>query len=238
MCSGGVRLTVGVGLALWCLLATLLHWIICFRLAEEQRFGLYQVFGLSVDGLTSGNLWQIFSYAFFHGNWVHLFSNLVLIYVLGRRVVRIVGGPRTVVALLLGVLLGGAFHVLVNLWSGYSELVLIGASGAAMALLFFLCYLSPDSRMFPLPVSAKNLAKGVMVSSLLLLLMSPRSDVPAFLSMGEWLESMGYSGLFRVSHACHLGGAIAGVWAGRRTMGGRLVSLEQLQKSREQRAVD
>ena len=55
---------------------------------------------------------------------------------------------------------------------------LVGASGIAIGLLIALTTVSPDSKMFPLPVRARNLRNGIILGTVILLLMIP---VSAFL---------------------------------------------------------
>ena len=131
--------------------------------------------------------------------------------------------------LLAGVLLGGLFHL------AFSPNILVGGSGAVFALLLAMTTLSPDSKwLVPFPVSAKNLGRGIISASLLLLLANPNLGIPAFSSLGDYLTDVGFGGLFHISHACHFGGALAGwllaLWVLRNR-----VSLADLQRDRAKR---
>ena len=205
----------------------------------EEKF--YEVVGLSRTGLLAGKGWQLVTYSFFHGYWMHLLLNLVVIYAVGGRVVRILGGRTFAAIYLSGVLAGGLLHVLLfpaqPLGAGYTPAVLplVGASGGMMALLLTLTSLSPDSRMWPLMVSGKNLGRGLMLSTVILFCLSPGLNVPMLGSVGGFLrDEAGMGPLFQVSHMCHFGGGLVGLF-----FAGRLlhspVTLEDLRRERARR---
>ena len=104
-----------------------------------------------------------------------------------------------------------------------------------MALLMAFVHLVPDSRMWPLMVSGRNLGRGLMLSTLGLFLMTPGLRIPVLQSGGEWLATnvMG-GGLFLVSHICHFGGGLAGILYVRRLLRSP-VSLEDLRRDRKRR---
>ena len=78
------------------------------------------------------------------------------------------------------------------------------------ALLLALTTLCPYDRISPFPLMGINLGLGVIVTELLLLIIDPRLSIPYLSIVGESLSAMGLGALFRMSHACHLGGALAG----------------------------
>ena len=103
-----------------------------------------------------------------------------------------------------------------------------------MALLMALVSLSPDSRMWPLMVSGKNLGRGLMFSTLILFLLTPGLKIPILQAVGEWLAfSGGMAPLFQASHICHLGGGMIGMFCAHRLL--RPVSLKDLQRDRKRR---
>ena len=130
--------------------------------------------------------------------------------------------------LLFGVLVGGVGHLCI------SDSLLVGISGGCFALLLLLFTLSPESRMFPLPVSARNLGWGIVITEVLLVLIHPSLNIPGFKSIGETLIAGGAGDLLKMSHACHIGGALAGWLCGRWLLRNR-VSLEVLQRQRASR---
>ncbi len=209
------------------------------RVLIEERF--YEMVGLSKPGLLAGKGWQLLTYAFFHGYWMHLLLNLIVIYMVGGRVVRILGARSFCRIYLWGVLAGGLLHVVFfptfPLGPGFTpaNLPLVGASGGMMALLLVLTSISPDSRMWPLMVSGKNLGRGLMLSSLILFLLSPGLNIPVLGALGELMrDEAGMGALFQVSHMCHFGGGMAGILFARRLLDSP-VSLEDLRRDRERR---
>jgi hypothetical protein len=105
-----------------------------------------------------------------------------------------------------------------------------------MALLITLVSLSPDSRMWPLMISGKNLGRGIMLSALILFLFTPGLAFPGLSKVGSWVardEALGAS-LFLISHPCHIGGGLVGLLFTRRLLG-KPVSLEELQLDRKKR---
>jgi membrane associated rhomboid family serine protease len=191
----------------------------------------YAALGLSWDGVSSGRVWQLLTHALLHAGTPHLVGNVLLIYLLGGRVAVFLGGRAFLGIFAFGSLVGALVHLLLPpLW--VPEPVLVGASGGGMALLVAFATLSPDSRMWPLPVRASNLGLGVMLAALLLALLQ------AALGWG-WLparwhalgDAPGISELLRVGHGYHFGGGLAGWLAARRVLR-RPPDLAALRRSR------
>jgi positive regulator of sigma E activity len=64
--------------------------------------------------------------------------------------------------------------------------------------------------MIILNISARNLSKGVLVSSALLFLMTPWLGIPLFADLGRWLESALGNFIFQTAHLVHFVGGILG----------------------------
>lgn len=203
--------------------------------------GFYSVVGLSWPGLQEGKLWQFGTHFLFHGSVVHLLFNWLMIYLIGGSVMHILGGRAFAKIFFGGVLAGAILHVLLQpvyptgMKGEPAFAPLVGASAGAMALLLALTSLSPDSRMWPLPVSGKNLGRGMLLASALLFLLTPGLGIPVLSAAGSWLARYGgFDALFRVSHLAHLGGGLVGFFYARRLM--RVpVSLEDLRRARERK---
>ena len=202
--------------------------------------GFYESVGLSRPGVLAGKGWQFLTYPFFHGNWPHLLLNWMVIYMIGGRVLHILGARAFTRIFFGGAVGGGLLHVL--LFPSYPlgeaitppHLPLVGASGGMMALLIVLVSLSPDSRMWPLMVSGRNLGRGLMFSTLILFLLTPGLKIPILKAAGEWLAgSGGMAPLFQASHICHFGGGLVGMLYAHRLL--RPVSLKHLQRDRKRR---
>ncbi len=188
----------------------------------------YETLGLSRGGFLSGKPWQILSYGWLHGSWWHAGLNALLVLALGSRIERMLGGRAMMLALVGGVLGGGLGHLLIG--SG----LLVGLSGGCVALLLLLTTLSPQSRMFPVPVSGKSLGWGIMLAALLLAAADPALGLPGVSMAGRWLVRHGMASWFLVGHACHFGGGLAGWLYGRWWLRSR-VTLDDLRRARARR---
>lgn len=188
----------------------------------------YQNLGLSREGVLSGKIWQLASYGLPHGGWLHALLNALFILIIGSRVERMVGTRMMLLVVLAGVAGGGVFHLLIG--SG----LLVGLSGGCFALLLMLTTLSPDSRMFPILISGRSLGVGILAAELLLALIDPGSEIPQFERIGGWLVKHDMGAWFRMGHACHLGGGLAGWVFGRWVLRPR-VTLKRLRRDRARR---
>lgn len=216
--------------ATWACLAALVatHLALEFLLGETWRTRAFEVLGLSRAGIGAGRLWQLLSYGLLHGSWWHLGLNTMFLLWMGGRIERITGAGGVLRVLSAGILAGGAAHLVLG------EGILIGASGGCVALLLLLATLSPQSRMMPLPVSARNLGRGVLTAELTLALINPALNLPGAAALGRTLVGLGYGSWFHISHACHFGGGLAGWLIGCWILRPR-VSLAQLQRARTRR---
>ena len=218
-------------LTIFCIGLILIHTAVEFSGGVVSHESLYtQALGLSTNGIKDGKVWLLFSYSLLHGNWFHLFTNVFILWVMGGRLLHIIGQKKLALTMVLSCLGGGVVFVLFDYLSGISR-PLVGASGIALGLFILMAMLAPCARVRPLPISAKNMAYGVLIASLVLCLMNPNLGTPMFKSVGLWLESTQFSDVFRIAHACHLGGGLVGVYMSTKVMG-KLLTLEQLQKTR------
>jgi membrane associated rhomboid family serine protease len=189
----------------------------------------FRNFGLSRGEFAQGKVWQPASYALLHGNWLHVAINALCLILIGSRVEHVAGGGRFLKILVLGAVGGGLAHLLL-----VPAGVLVGASGACVACLLLLTTLSPESRMWPLPVSGRYLGIGILASGLFLALINPALDFPLFGRFGRVLAGLGLGGWFEVGHACHFGGGLAG-WAFGMWLLRPRVTLERLRRERMKR---
>lgn len=195
---------------------------------------VYDTLGLSWVAFANGYLWQVFTYAFLHGNWVHFLSNVLLLWFVGGRILHILGQRALIKIIFVSVIAGATFHLISGLWlmqQGMNERQLVGISAACFGLLLTLTTISPDSRMWPIPVSAKNLGLAILVAECSLWLMDPQLAVPGFRALGQIFIDAGAGEIFRISHACHFGGALAG-WILARLMLKRPPNLQELRDIR------
>src|ERR1019366_1575340 len=66
-------------------------------------------FALSVGGLRQGFVWQLLTYQFMHGGWLHLLLNCWAIYVFGREVETTLGRGSFLTLYFTSGVIGGVF---------------------------------------------------------------------------------------------------------------------------------
>jgi membrane associated rhomboid family serine protease len=151
--------------------------------------------------------WQVVTYAFLHGDMLHLFFNMLGLWMFGSELERLWGNKRYLSFLLAGVLAAAAAQLLIT-WLTRSPVPTVGASGGLFALLLAFGMLFPNRIIMPLfppiPMKAKTF---VMVFGGLELL-------------------LGLSGASGVAHFAHLGGMVGGFlmirfWRGQPPFGRR-----------------
>ena len=144
--------------------------------------------------LGSGNFWpwQLVSYGFLHGDVMHLFFNMLGLWMFGSELERLWGRNRYLQMLLASVIAAALVQLIFTMLTG-SRAPTVGASGALFGLLLSFGMLFPDRIIMPLfppiPMKARTF---VMVFGGLELL-------------------FGLSGRSGVAHFAHLGGML-GAW--------------------------
>ncbi|HVJ46203.1 MAG TPA: rhomboid family intramembrane serine protease [Luteolibacter sp.] len=201
---------------------------------HDQLVWLFRNFGLSREGLLEGKLWQFLSYGLLHGGFLHVGLNAACIVLMGARIEHMLGQAAVWKTMGFGIIGGGIAHVLLAPSIATYSPVLVGASGGCVALLILLTTLSPDSRMWPVPISGRALGIGILGAELALALIDPQPGLPGLSRIGEILASQGLAGWFSVSHACHFGGGVAGYVCGIWLLRPR-VTTARLRRDRERR---
>ncbi len=143
--------------------------------------------------LMSGHFmpWQVVSYGFLHGDTLHLFFNMLGLWMFGSELEQMWGSRRYWQFLLAAVLVAALTQLLITFFAG-SPVPTVGASGALFGLLLAFGMLFPNRTIMPLfppiPMKARNFV--ILFGGLELLL-------------GVW----GGSG---IAHFAHLGGMLGG----------------------------
>ncbi len=96
------------------------------------------------DGISLGDIRDIFTSMFMHGGLLHLFGNMLYLWVFGDNVEDTMGHFNFLVFYLLGGVAASAAHIIVN---PTSQLPTVGASGAIGAALGAYLVLYPQSRV-------------------------------------------------------------------------------------------
>lgn len=146
--------------------------------------------------LTSGYVWQLFTFQFLHGGLLHLFGNLLGLWFFGRFVENVLGTKRYLVAYFGAGVLGGLLHaILMLIFPNHFGDFVYGASAGVMGIFAIFCMLESDSVIrvnFILPIRAYWLLWITGAISLFFTLVpSSRGGCAA--------------------HAAHLGGLLVGV---------------------------
>lgn len=109
--------------------------------------------------------WQIFTYMFLHGSFLHIFFNMLAIFWFGVAIERKMGSKEFLLFYLLCGTLAGLFMSVCYYFLGIYSYVL-GASGALYAVMFAFAVLYPDSTIylyFAIPIPAAVLIIGYFV---------------------------------------------------------------------------
>ncbi|MEN9419440.1 MAG: hypothetical protein RI988_3060 [Pseudomonadota bacterium] len=151
--------------------------------------------------------WQLLSYAFLHGDTLHLFFNMLGLWMFGSEIERL-WGPRRFWQYLLACVLAAAATQLVITGVTRSPVPTVGASGALFGLLLAYGMLFPNRTIMPLfpPIPMKA-----------------RTFVFVF---GGLELVFGFIGGTGIAHFAHLGGMLGGWlmiqhWRGRGPFGRR-----------------
>jgi len=144
-------------------------------------FGLIPFHGY----ITSFYPWQLITYQFIHGGFMHIFFNMFLLWMFGMEIENIMGTTKFLIFYLLSGIGGGLLQLIVG-----ASVPTIGASGSVFGVMVAFAMMFPDRPIyiyFLLPVKAKYLI--------------------IFMILLEFL-SVGNADL--IAHVVHVGGAITG----------------------------
>ncbi len=144
-----------------------------------------------VEGLY---VWTFITSMFMHGNFFHLFVNMLSLFFVGGLVERILGKKRYFTFYLLSGLFAGVLFVVSSfIFPADFNTFAVGASGALFGLIGVLILLTPNLPVYlmfiPIPIKMKYAAPGMLV---LLWLISIGADLP-------------------IGNVAHLGGLVAGL---------------------------
>lgn len=107
--------------------------------------------------------WQVLTYSFVHGDFMHLFSNMIGLLFFGISLEHRLGSREFTLLYLVSAVLCGVFSLAVYVLSGMWNVFLLGASGAVFAVLLLYAVFFPRSTIFIwgiLPVPAPMLVLG------------------------------------------------------------------------------
>ncbi|MEE9364921.1 MAG: rhomboid family intramembrane serine protease [Cellulophaga sp.] len=94
--------------------------------------------------------WSLVTYAFFHGGFMHLFWNMLMLYFTGRIFLNLFPAKRFINVYFLGAILGGLIFLLsYNIFPTLLGInaVLVGASASVTAVLIYICTYIPNQEV-------------------------------------------------------------------------------------------
>lgn len=182
----------------WSAMTTLLvvNWILFLlqQITPQPFWGRYLY--LSLDGLSHGFVWQLLTFQFLHGGWMHIIFNSIGLFFVGRAMESMLGSRRYVQLYLLCGVVGGILQMaFAAVLPAYYGGAVVGASAGLSGLIATFAMMNWMNRFvmflyfFPVPMTGRTL----LWLSL------------AFSVLGVVFPSG------TVAHASHLGGLLMGV---------------------------
>ena len=168
--------------------------------SEEALNAFFFRFGLVPAAVTSGQGWAGFlTSMFLHGGWMHLFGNMLFLYIFGDNLEDLMGHLGFLVFYLAAGLAAAAGQVLADPWS---PLPMVGASGAIAGVMGGYLLLFPRAKV------------DVLIIFVIFFRIFP---IPAWIMLGLWFGLQLISGLSApsdmggVAYWAHSGGFLAGL---------------------------
>ena len=164
----------------------------------------HQYFALSLDGLRQGYVWQLLTFQFMHGGWMHIIFNSLAIFFFGRPVETVLGSKRFIGLYFVSGTIGGLVQMLFALAIPSFGTSVVGASAGAMGLVAAFAVINWTERFtllfyfIPITMNGKTLlwaSLGVAVLGML----NVNSNI---------------------ANAAHLGGIVAGFFYARQILHG------------------
>ena len=119
-------------LIILCILVSVLSWYF----ANDQ---MMDYLGFSGENLLKGRVWTIFTGLFLHGDFTHLFGNMIFLYIFGNALENELGENRMLVSFFVG----GTVSFLLSSLFYDPTIYLIGASAAIFTLTAIVMLLKP-----------------------------------------------------------------------------------------------
>jgi membrane associated rhomboid family serine protease len=130
--------------------------VIVYLLELQVGNALFQWFALWTGG-TYGRAglpllspWQLVTYSFLHGGWMHLGFNMLALWMFGGDLERVWGARRMALAYFASVVIGGLAQLLVSGMSGSGGGPVIGASAGVFGILLAFALVFPNRTIIPL----------------------------------------------------------------------------------------
>lgn len=161
-------------------------------LGAFSEISLVRIGGLSPTMVANGAIWQLATYMFLHGDFLHILLNMLVLWMFGRDL-EFGWGTKEFVRYYFVCGVGAAIFSLVFLWN--SPNVIIGASGAIFGILLAYAMAFPNREIIFIifPIKAKYLVLFLGGATLITTITSAKTGVTD-----------------GVAHLTHLGGLAVG----------------------------
>jgi membrane associated rhomboid family serine protease len=136
------------------------------------------------------NLASLVTSMFLHGGWLHILGNMLFLWVFGRNIEDLIGGPRYLILYLLCGVAAATVQIISN---PYSRIPTIGASGAIAGIMGAYLIRFPRSH----------------IKSLFWLIFFTTLEIPAAVLLLYWFALQFVSGFSSLGEADYTGGGVA-----------------------------
>ena len=185
----------------WLLIVTIIAFVLQKLIGFNTNDAITRHLSLSYKGIfEQRHLWQLVTYTFLHDDFLHIFMNMLLLFIFGRELELVLGTERFLWLYIgCGVLAGMGWIII----SGIGDPTpCIGASGAAFGVAAAFAALNPHRELtliiFPIPVPV------TMKALTMVLIFGAVAMIGLLLDEGN------------IAHAAHLAGGLAGYVYGHR----------------------
>lgn len=167
---------------------------ILFAAQQVPQFDQFLYFNFALWPLGAGfpefELWQLLTYGFLHGNFMHIAFNMFMLWMFGREVELWMGAPRFVIYYLTCVIGAGIVQLIVAVMQG-GVYATVGASGGVFGLLLAFGMAFPNRMIMllfpPIPMKAKYMVILFGVLELYLGLSGRSPGIANFAHLGGML---------------------------------------------------
>ncbi len=167
-------------------------------LALTQHFALWplgpDVSGIAPDGsmVTGGfRVWQLVTYAFMHGGFMHIAFNMFALYMFGGTIERTFGARNFIIYYFVCAIVAAVAQLIVVHWFTHGFYPTLGASGAIFGLLLAFGMLYPHEKVMliflPVPMPAWLFVIGYAAVELVLGVTGTQAGVAHFAHLGGML---------------------------------------------------
>lgn len=184
------------------LVANICAFIVQLVVGYYSNFPILRYLALSPNGLAHGYIWQLFTFQFLHGGWLHVLLNCWVIYAFGRELEYQLGRKAFWTLYLSSGVFGGLLQVALGFsFGGVFSAPVVGASAGVFGLIAAYATISPERPITLLLF----LIIPVSLRAKYLLLFSGIIAIVGVLVPGD-----------NIAHAAHLGGMAAGIFFARK----------------------